>query len=266
MSQYLGAALAVLLFARVAASGVAWMRVLSAAVVLLAWRRPALRRGRRSWWLLVAFGTTLAAMNLCFYEAISRIPVGSAVAVEFAGPVTVAALGSRRRQDWLALGIAVAGVLLVADVHLSHRGEGVALAGLAGVLWAGYIVLGARVARAHGAGVDALALAMAAGALAIAPFGAVPAAKVFTNPPLLAAVIGVGLLSSVVPYGLDQVAMRRMPRHRYALTLALLPATAAVVGAVVLGQLPGGLELLGIALVMASLVIVNRTARADPGP
>jgi inner membrane transporter RhtA len=263
VSQYLGAALAVLLFDRVSAAGVALLRVAGAAVVLLIWRRPRLERTRRQWLLIAAFGIALALMNLTFYLAIARVPVGTAVAIEFAGPVAVAAFGSRRPRDWVALATGVAGVLLVADARFSHHGAGVALALLAGVFWAGYIVLGHRVAGA-GAGVDSLALAMLVGALAIAPFTAAKAGPAFSDPLLLAAVLGVGLLSSVVPYAIDQFTLRRLARHRFALTLAVLPATAAVIGSIVLGQLPTVGEVFGIALVMAAIVVTQTTAALDP--
>jgi inner membrane transporter RhtA len=263
ISQYLGAALAVLLFDRVAAAGVALLRVAGAAVVLLIWRRPRLERTPRQWLLIVAFGTALALMNLTFYLAIARVPVGTAVAIEFAGPVAVAAFGSRRTRDWLALTTGVAGVLLVADAHFSHHVAGVALALLAGVFWAAYIVLGHRVAGA-GAGVDSLALAMLVGALAIAPFTAAKAGPAFSDPLLLAAVLGVGLLSSVVPYAIDQFTLRRLARHRFALTLAVLPATAAVIGSIVLGQLPTVGEVFGIVLVMAAIVLTQTTQAPNP--
>jgi inner membrane transporter RhtA len=262
-SQYLGAALAVLLFDRVAAAGMALLRVASAAVVLLIWRRPKLERTPRQWPLIAAFGTSLALLNLTFYLAIARVPVGTAVAIEFAGPVAVAAFGSRRARDWLALTTGVAGVLLVADAHFSHHGAGVALALLAGVFWAAYIVLGHRVAGA-GAGVDSLALAMLVGALAIAPFTAAKAGPAFSDPLLLAAALGVGLLSSVVPYAIDQFTLRRLARHRFALTLAVLPATAAVIGSIVLGQLPTVGEVCGIVLVMAAIVLTQGTQEPDP--
>lgn len=262
VSQYLGAALAVLLFDRVPAAGVALLRVVSAAVVLLAWRRPRLREGREDWVWIVPFGLALALMNLSFYLAIARIPVGTAVAIEFAGPIAVAAFGSRRRRDWVALAIGTAGVLLVADARLTHHGAGVALALLAGVFWAGYIVAGHRVAKAGG--VDALALAMLVGAIAIAPFTAGKTGPAFADPLLLAAVVGVGLLSSVVPYAIDQVTLRRLPRHRFALMLAVLPATAAVVGSIVLGQLPTLGELAGILLVTVAIRLTQGVRAVDP--
>jgi inner membrane transporter RhtA len=211
--------------------------------------------------LVGAFGTALACMNLAFYLAIDRLPLGTAVAIEFTGPVVVAAIGSRTRRDLLAVGLAVLGVLALADVHLSGSPEGVAFALAAGALWAGYIVLGHRVAsdpeiRPQ----DGLAAGMALGALVLAPFLISEAVPALTDVRLLAASIAVGLASSVVPYVLEQVAMRRLPRARFALLLALLPATAAIVGAVVLGQVPGLLEAVGILLVVAAAGLRTHTA------
>jgi len=252
ISQYVGAALAVLLFASVPAAGVAWLRVVAAAAVLVAWRRPwQTRWTARRLGLTAAFGVALALMNLAFYLAIDRLPLGTTVAIEFAGPIAVAALGSRTRRDALALVLAVAGVLALADVHLTGSPGGFALAVAAGVMWAAYIVLGHRVAadselRAQ----DGLALAMAIGAVALAPFLVVSAAPALVDPLLLAACLAVGVASSVVPYGLEQVAMRRLARARFALLLALLPATATVIGAIVLGQVPGVVESAGIALIV----------------
>jgi inner membrane transporter RhtA len=263
LSQYVGSAFAVKLFASVPAAGVAWLRVVSAAVVLVAWRRP-----WRSTWtarragLVAAFGGALALMNLCFYLAIARLPLGTAVAIEFAGPITVAALGSRTRRDIAALALAAVGVLALADVHLSGSPGGVALALAAGALWGAYIVLGHRVAADSGIRPqDGLAAAMAVGALALAPALVGPATPALTDPALLAACVAVGLAASVVPYALEQLAMRRLPRARFALLLSLLPATAAVVGAVVLGQVPSALEAAGIALVVVASSL--RTHQVD---
>ncbi len=262
-----------LLFPHIDPGGVAALRVASAAVALVLWRRPTWTRSRREWALLGGFGVALAGMNLTFYLAIDRIPVGTAVAIEFAGPVTVAALGSRRRRDWLALAAAAAGVVLLSGAHIGHDAGGVAFAALAGVLWASYIVLGHRVAARADAtadGLDALASAMVVGAVAIAPVGIVSIAPALPDPALLAAAVGVGLMSSVVPYAIDQVTLRRMPRHRFALTLALLPATAAVVGSIVLGQLPTAVEAVGIALVTLSVALTSGAlvprGRREPPP
>src|SRR4051812_47740248 len=261
VSQYAGSALAVLLFDRVPASGVAWLRVVSAAVALIAWRRPWLSSwNARRIGLVAAFGCTLGLMNLTFYLAIDRLPLGTAVAIEFAGPITVAALGSRTRRDALALAFAVAGVVLLADVHLAGEPAGVALALAAGALWAVYIVLGHRVAAEPAIRPqDGLAAAMAIGAVVLAPALVGPASAAFHDGALLAACIGVGLASSVVPYALEQLAMRRLPRARFALLLSLLPATAAVVGAIVLGQIPTLLEATGIALVVAASSLRSHT-------
>jgi inner membrane transporter RhtA len=252
ISHYAGAAVAVLLFASVPAAGVAWLRVVASAAVLVAWRRPP-----RSTWnaarlrLVGAFGIALALMNLCFYLAIARLPLGTAVAIEFCGPIFVAALGSRTRRDILALALAVAGVLALADVHLAGSPDGLALAAAAGVFWAGYIMLGHRIAADEGVRPqDGLAVGMAIGALVLAPVLVVSAVPALVSPPLLAACLLVGIASSVVPYALEQIVMRRLARARFALLLALLPATAAIVGAVVLGQIPGLVEAAGIALVV----------------
>jgi inner membrane transporter RhtA len=254
ISQYVGAALAVLLFASVPAAGVAWLRVVAAAGVLVAWRRPwRTRWTRERLQLVAAFGTALALMNLTFYLAIDRLPLGTAVAIEFCGPIAVAALGSRTRRDLAALALAVGGVLALADVRVAGSPLGFALAAGAGVFWAAYIVLGHRVAadpqiRPQ----DGLALAMAIGAAGLAPALVVSAVPALVSPPLLVACLAVGVASSVVPYGLEQIAMRRLARARFALLLALLPATAAIVGALVLGQVPGPVEAAGIALVVAA--------------
>ncbi len=254
ISQYVGAALAVLLFASVPAAGVAWLRVVAAAAVLLAWRRPWQTRWTAARLrLTAAFGIALALMNLAFYLAIDRLPLGTAVAIEFVGPIAVAALGSRTRRDVAALLLAAAGVVALADVHLTGSPAGFALAIAAGVFWAAYIVLGHRVAadpdlRPQ----DGLALAMAIGAVALAPFLVSSAVPALVDPLLLAACLAVGVASSVVPYALEQIAMRRLARARFALLLALLPATAAVIGALVLGQIPGLVESTGIALIVVA--------------
>lgn len=262
ISQYVGAALAVLLFAVVPAAGVAWLRVVAAAAVLVAWRRP----WQTQWTaarlrLTAAFGAALALMNLAFYLAIDRLPLGTAVAIEFVGPIAVAALGSRTRRDVLALVLAVTGVLALADVHLTGSPAGFALAIAAGVCWAAYIVLGHRVAADPGLRPrDGLAVAMAIGALGLAPLLVTSAVPALVDPLLLAACLGVGVASSVVPYALEQVAMRRLARARFALLLALLPATATVIGAIVLAQVPGVVESIGI-----TLIVVAASLRSHAG-
>jgi inner membrane transporter RhtA len=195
-------------------------------------------------------------MNVTFYLAIDRLPLGTAVAIEFCGPIFVAALGSRTRRDVAALALATAGVLLLADVHLAGSPDGLAFAVAAGAAWAGYVILGHRVAADTAIRPqDGLALGMAIGAVAFAPFLTSSAVPALVSPILLAACLAVGIASSVVPYALEQVAMRRLSRPRFALLLALLPATATIVGAALLGQVPGIVEGTGIALVVVASLL-----------
>jgi len=256
-SMYLGAALAVGLFVDLSPSAVAALRLFGAAAVLLAWRRP----GREAWrgrrlGLALAFGLATALMNLAFYEAIARLPLGTAVAIEFVGPVVVAALTSRTRRDWVALGLAAVGVLLIADVRWADSPLGVLFALAAAALWAAYIVLGKRVA-AGGSGLDDLAVGFVLASVVLAPL-AFTAGAVLTSPRLLLLGVGVGVLSSVVPYALDQVVLRRVGRARFAVLLALLPVTAAVVGLAALGQLPTWVEAAGIVAVIAGVALRSR--------
>ncbi|MGH4008210.1 MAG: EamA family transporter [Pseudonocardiaceae bacterium] len=260
-SLYLGAALAVVLFDQLNPAGVAWLRMLVAALVLLAWRRPAraVWRGRR---LVRAacFGLVTGLMNVAFYEAIARLPLGTAVAVEFCGPVAVAALGSRRVRDVAALVLAAAGVVLIADVRLTGSGAGLLLALVAAVLWATYIVLGKQVASA-GSGLDDMTVGFALAAVLLCPL-ALGTGPAWGSPTLLAMAAAVGVLSTALPYALDQVALRRVGQARFALLLALLPAVASVVGLLVLGQLPHPREAAGIATVA---VAVGLSGWTDPG-
>ena len=263
--HYLGPAFAVLLFARMDVLGVAWLRIASAALIFAAWRRPWRSvagldgEGRR---LIAAWGLTLAAMNACFYVAIDRLPLGTVAAIEFLPVVALAALGARSRRNAAALLLAVAGVYLLTDVRLEGEPLGVALAFVNAALFAIYIVLGHRVAR-HGAieGIDGLGASMLVAAAVATPalgWAAVPA---LSDPVALAAGIGVGVSSSVIPYVTDQLAMARMPRATYALLVSILPATATVIGVVVLTQVPTLAELAGVTLVIAA-VAVHR----DAGP
>jgi inner membrane transporter RhtA len=253
--HYLGPAFAVLLFAHVGVLGVAWLRIASAAVVFAAWRRPwrwYARLGRPERYTVVALGVTLAVMNACFYLAIDRLPLGTVAAIEFLGPTIVAAAGMRTRRNQLALALVVCGVYLVTGVRLHGQAAGFAFAFANAALFALYVVLGHRVARA-GANIDALAAAMLVAALVITPIGLLAAAPALTVPASIAAGIGVGVTSSVIPYVCDQLAMARLGRSAYALMVSLLPATAVVVGIVVLGQVPTLAAIAGVALVMAGV-------------
>ncbi len=258
VTQYIGAAIAVDLFDEMAAQGVAWLRVVGAAIILTAWRRPWRRPWNRHDLVLAAmFGTVLTTMNLIFYLAIDRLDLGTAVAIEFAGPIAVAVAGTRTRRNAAAIVLAVAGVVLLAKVQPEGSTTGVALALAAAVLWAGYIVLGSRVAKS-GAAVDGLGAGMVAGAFVLAPFCAGSVGPAVDRPTLAVLAMATGLLSSVIPYALDQVSLSRMPAARFALLLALLPVTATLVGAVWLGQVPSGTEVIGIALVVAAVATRDR--------
>ncbi len=269
--HYLGPALAVLLFAQIAPLGVAWLRIVSAAVVFMLWRRPA--RLWRLWrdaaarvrWLLIAFGIVLAAMNACFYLAIARIPLATVGAMEFLGPVALAAVGVRTRRNAAALALAVAGVALLSEVKVTGQPIGLAFSFANCALFTLYIVLGHRIAAAGGStGIDRLAAAMLIAAVAISPAGIAAASAAFRHPLLLGAGCGVGVCSSVIPYVTDQLAMARLPRAAFALLMSLLPASATVIGVIILHQLPGPAEIAGIALVAGGVALRAESPRVTP--
>jgi inner membrane transporter RhtA len=263
--HYLGPAFAVLLFARVDVLGVAWLRIAAAAVIFALWRRPwrvwrSLDRGTR--WLVGGWGAVLAVMNSCFYLAIDRLPLGTVAAVEFLPVIALAAVATRTARNAAAVVLAVGGVYVLSDVRLVASPLGFAFAAANAVLFALYIVLGHRVAQSPRVrGIDGLALAMLIAAVVAAPIGFAGAVPAFADPVALLAGIGVGVSSSVIPYVCDQLAMARLSRGTYALMVALLPATATVIGIVVLTQVPTAMELLGVALVVAG-VAVHRDQQA----
>jgi inner membrane transporter RhtA len=257
--HYLGPAFAVLLFARVAVLGVAWLRIASAALIFAAWRRPWRiwpRLDRRSRQLLLGWGAVLAIMNSCFYLAIARLPLGTVAAIEFVPVIALAALATRTRRNLVALAAAVTGVYLLTDVRLVAEPVGIGFAIANAALFSLYIILGHRVAQSQAVqGIDGLALAMLIAAVVALPIGATGATPAFTDPIALAAGIGVGVSSSVVPYVSDQFAMARLTRATYALMVSLLPATATVIGVIVLTQIPTATELLGVALVIGGVAV-----------
>jgi inner membrane transporter RhtA len=260
--HYLGPSFAVLLFARVPVLGVAWLRIASAAVVFALWRRPWHSLGRRD---VAALGAVLAVMNACFYAAIDRLPLGTVAAIEFLPVIALAAVGMRTARNLAALGVAVGGVYLLTDVRLDGEPLGVVFAFLNAGLFALYIVLADRVAKA-GDGLDGLAAAMLVAALVATPIGGWIAAPALGDGVAVLAGIGVGISSSVIPYVCDQLAMARLPRATYALMVSLLPATATVVGIVVLAQIPSAAEVAGVVLVVTG-VALHRDASAHPaGP
>src|SRR5215218_8065431 len=226
--HYLGPAFAVLLFVRVGPLGTGWLRIAAA-------------------------GAVLAVMNCCFYLAIDRLPLGTVAAIEFLPVIALAAVGARSGRNGAALVLAVAGVYLLTWVRLAGEPLGFVFAFANAGLFALYIVLSHRVAQASG--LDGLAASMLAALVVVTPLAGWDALPALDDPIAIAAGIGVGVASSVIPYVCDQLAMARLPRSTYALLVSLLPATATVIGIVVLSQLPSAQEILGVALVVGGVAI-----------
>lgn len=257
VSQYLGAAIAVVLFATIPAATVALLRVVGAGAILVLVRRSWRRTWSREMLIRAGFfGSVLAAMNLSFYLAIDRLPLGNAVAIEFMGPVAVAAIGAHSLRKRGALVLAVSGVVLLAGVTPEGTLPGVGFALLAATFWAGYIVLGARVAQS-GSGVDGLGVGMLIGAVVIAPVTAAGLAGLAAVPLLVLLALATGLLSNAIPYGIDQVVLTRIDRSRFAFLQSLLPVTATIVGLIALAQRPTLAELTGILLVAVAVLLAG---------
>ena len=266
--HYLGPAFAVLLFVRVDVLGVAWLRIAAAAAVFALWRRPwrtlARADGRR---LLLAWGAVLAVMNCSFYLAIDRLPLATVAAIEFLPVVALAAFGARTPRNLAALLLAVPGVYLLTGVQLEGEALGVALAFVNAGLFALYIVLAHRVAQLESfSGVDGLAASMLVALVVVTPLAGWAAVPALTDPIALLAGAGVGISSSVIPYVSDQLAMRRLARATYALMVSLLPATATVIGIVVLAQVPSVSEALGVALVIAGVAMHREAPVGSAAP
>jgi inner membrane transporter RhtA len=259
ISQYVGAAIGVFLFETTEPATVAWLRAAAAAVALVGWRRPWRREwNRRQAGAALMFGLVTIGMNIAIYEAMARIPLGTAVAIEFLGPTAVAAAGSRRPRDVAAVGLGLAGVLLLAGVEFDTNLTGVLFALVSAAMWAGYILLGKRVADT-GDGFDSLAVGMSLAAVLLAPAILVPQAaingSVFADPRVWLLGLCIGLLSTAIPYVLDQLVFVQIRSANFALLLALLPVTATLIGVVVLRQIPAPAEIAGIALVVLALLL-----------
>jgi len=287
--HYLGPSLAVLLFARVDVLGVAWLRIASAAVVFALWRRPwrlAARLDAGERLTLAAFGVVLAVMNTAFYLAVDRLPLSTVGAIEFLGTVVLAAAGARTWRNAGALALTTAGVATITSIRIAGHPLGFAFAFGDCALFMLYIVLGHRLANARAGepatarrpagrrterpagrptGIDRLAAAMAIAAVAATPWGLGGALPAFRHPILLLAGAGVGVCSSVIPYVADQLAMARLPRATFSLMLALLPAFATIIGAIVLRQVPTVTDVVGIMLVVAGVAIHQQERKNNRG-
>lgn len=257
-SVQLGSAVARTVFDVTGANGVTLMRLAISGLLLTALVRPRVHRWSRAQLRSAALlGLTMGAMNIAFYLSIRTIPLGVAVTVEFVGPLTLALVQTRRVVDLLWVVLAGAGVALLGleggtDLPIS----GLALALVAGTCWAGYILASARVGRLV-PGIDGLAVALVVGAVLALPFGAPGAARALTDASVLAACLAVALLSSVIPYGLELAALRRLPTRVFGILMSLEPAAAALAGLAVLGQRLGPREL--VALVLVSLASLGVT-------
>jgi inner membrane transporter RhtA len=259
-----GAAFATKLFDHLGPAGTVLLRVLFAAIVLCAIWRPRLRdHSKADLRLATLFGLVLAFMNLSFYEAIDRIHLGIAVTLEFIGPLGVALFGSRNRLDVLWALLAATGVVLLGGVGASDV-TGVMFALIAGVFWAAYILINARVGRAFEGGTG-LAIAMAIGTIPLIPIGIADAGSNLLRPDLLAVAFGVALMSSVIPYSLEMEALRRIRPNVFGVLMSLEPAVAALAGLIVIGQSLSAVDVLAIAFVVAASAGATFGART-PAP
>jgi inner membrane transporter RhtA len=260
-SVQFGAAIARTLFDDVGPAGTVLMRIAFAAVVLVLLWRPSLRGHEAGdLWLAGAFGVSLAAMNFTFYEAIDHIPLGPAVTCEFVGPLGVAVLGSRRPLDLLWVALAAGGILLLAAPGGSSlNATGVILALVAGMFWAAYILLSARIGRVFPGGTG-LALAMVVAGVLVLPFGIAEGGSDLLRPEILAAGLAIAVLSSLIPYSLELEALRRLPPHVFGVLMSLEPAVAAVAGLLLLGEVLKANEWAGIALVIMASAGATRFA------
>jgi inner membrane transporter RhtA len=251
--HYLGPSFAVLLFSHVGVLGVAWLRIASAAAIFAIWRRPWRVLIHNDWRvriLILGLGVTLALMNSAFYLAIDRMPLATVAAIEFVATIVIALIGVRTLRNVAALAIAVTGVFLLIGFQWSGEALGMLFAVVNAILFGVYIVLGHAISRTGGAGgIDLLGAAMLVALVVAMPIGVAEVVPVLGEPQLILAGIGVGVSSSVIPYICDQLAMVRLPRATFALMLTLLPATACLVGIVVLAQVPTPVEIAGILLV-----------------
>lgn len=259
VSVQVGAAFAKQLFAVAGAAGTVTLRLVVAAVVLVAIWRPSLRLDRRVLVVVLSYGVVLGAMNLCFYFALERIPLGAAVTIEFLGPLAVAVAGSRRWLDGLWVLLAGTGVVLLTRVEGGLALPGVLFALAAGACWAAYILLAAKLGSKSSDG-KGLALAMVVGSAVALPFGISSAGTAMLDPVVLAAGLAVALMSSVIPYSLELEALRRMPPRVFGILMSMEPAVAALAGLALLGEQLKPMQWVAVSCVVVASVGSTRSA------
>lgn len=262
VSVQVGSASAKHLFGAVGSFGTVALRLFFAAAVLMLLWRPTLRMNRRTWSVVLSYGVILGSMNLCFYLALARIPLGIAVTIEFLGPLAVALAGSRRWLDALWAVLAGAGVLLLVEGRGDLNLAGFLFALAAGTCWGLYILVGAALGR-HTTEGNGLALGMAVAALVAVPFGVADSGTALIDPWVLVAGLGVALLSSVIPYSLDLEALRKIPPHVFGILMSLEPAMAALIGLIMLQESLLWSQWIAVLCVVAASAGSTRGARPD---
>ncbi|SDM68889.1 inner membrane transporter RhtA [Lentzea albidocapillata subsp. violacea] len=262
VSVQVGAAFAKQLFTVAGSAGTVTLRLVMAALVLVVIWRPSIRLDRRTLVTVATYGAVLAAMNLCFYAALDRIPLGAAVTIEFLGPLAVAVAGSRRWIDGVWVLLAAAGVVLLTGVQGGLLWTGVLFALAAGACWAAYILVTAKLGSQTTDG-KGLALAMVVGAVIALPFGVGSAGTAMLDPLVLAAGFAVALMSSVIPYSLELEALRRMPPRVFGILMSMEPAVAAVAGLVLLGEHLKAAQWAAVCCVVIASIGATRSARPD---
>lgn len=262
VSVQVGSALAKHLFSAVGSFGTVALRLFFAAAVLMLLWRPSPRMNRRTWTVVLGYGVVLGLMNLCFYLALARIPLGIAVTIEFLGPLVVALAGSRRWLDAFWAVLAAGGVVLLMEGRGDLNPAGFLFALAAGACWGLYILVGAALGR-HTTEGNGLALGMAVAALVAVPFGVAESGTALIQPWVLAAGLGVALLSSVIPYSLDLEALRRIPPRVFGILMSLEPAMAALIGLVVLHESLHWSQWIAVLCVVAASAGAARGTQSD---
>jgi inner membrane transporter RhtA len=268
ISVQVGAAIAKDLFHLVPPTALVWLRLFTSAIILLIMARPRLPgHSRRDWLIVLGFGVSLMTMNWAIYQSFARIPLGIAVTIEFLGPLAVAVIGSRRLRDLIWVLLAATGVALLGASRATLSLAGVGFALLAGLGWACYILLSAQTGR-RWPGLTGLALASMVGAIALVPPAILDAGSRLLNPTVLALGVAVGLLSSVIPYSFELMALRRIPPRVFSILMSLEPAAAALAAMIVLGEILTLIQWLAMAcVVIASIGATSTSTTLDqPAP